>query len=252
MSNSFVQKAISDNIRYAILDRSYTDSSSKYWRHKYKESKELAEVEKNRAAVASLFQVKDIKTCKQIHSNKVIFVESNEQNLDITEADAMISNIPGIVLSVLTADCVPVLFASNNGAVIGAAHAGWRGARDNILLNTIMQMKNLGAENISAIIGPSICQETYEVDDEFYSDFTGGNEQYRSLFVSSNKKKHHMFDLPQYIKLKLAELDVEIAKHINENTYANPDKYPSRRRSFHQGKDYEGNILSCIAITASE
>ncbi len=159
------------------------------------DQKEMVSI--NRKRVAAAMDVADLARIHQVHSADVVVVESPEG--DAAKADAMVTNVPGVALSILTADCQPVLFADHVAGVVGAAHAGWRGALDGVLENTIDAMVSLGAQrdNIHAVIGPTISQRAYEVGPEFLDEFLstdGGNER----FFVQGKGDRFMFDLPAF------------------------------------------------------
>jgi polyphenol oxidase len=110
-------------------------------------------------------------------------------------------------------------------------------------------MRQKGAGNIIAVIGPAIAQESYEVSREFYEDFVDdSSSSYKELFLPSTKPGHYLFDLPSFVKINLVEANISVIKHINEDTYVISDKYPSYRRSTHTGEIYNQNILSAIMI----
>ena len=152
------------------------------------------------------------------------------------------------MLAIKTADCVPVLFFCTSGSVIGAAHCGWRGTKDDIIKNIVSRMVKKGATDIKAVIGPAIIQDSYEVGAEYYSNFIESSSDYKKFFTHSVKDDHYMFDLPSFVKHKLDQEQVTIVDHINEDTYSNEAKYPSYRRYCHNGEEYRQNILSTIVI----
>lgn len=209
-------------------------------------------MQKNRTAVASIYGASDIVTLKQVHGVGILNASEEHLTSSEIEADGIITNQHGLVLAIQTADCVPVLIASYDGTVIGALHCGWRSSRAGIIEKVVKQINELfsvPASNLQAIIGPAIQQASYEVDLEFYKDFlteAADNERY---FKSTNKEDKFLFNLPVYIASKLTEQGVAIHTDVMEDTYSNPQKYPSRRRSFHKNEQYRGSILSTIAIT---
>lgn len=184
-------------------------------------------------------------TLKQIHSNKVVIVD--KAGKDIAEADAMVTKVKGIGLGIKTADCVPVLFADEENGVIGAAHAGYKGAFGGVLENTILKMIELGAfkENIKAMIGPCIHQKSYEVDAEFYRKVLVMDEENKVYFIPSKNDNHYMFDLKKYVFDRLKGCKIS---DVNIDTYENED-YNSYRRNCHKNvKDDKCRNWSIITL----
>ena len=203
----------------------------------------------NRARVAEAMDVSgdQLVGVHQVHSAKVEVVDG-PLTTPKPQADAMVSNTPGIALGVLTADCQPVLFADHETGVIGAAHAGWRGALDGILEATIDEMITLGAnrETIKAVIGPSISQRAYEVGPEFLDAFLAEDPQYARFFVNGVEDKFH-FDLPGFglHKLRNAGVDAEWTRHC---TYSDADRFYSYRRATHAREADYGRLISVIRL----
>lgn len=238
---------IKNKVYYRIFDKTYTDSTHMYSLHKCDNDAKLAEIKKNISNAKNALDAKELLILKQVHGNNVIdamFSHVDHQ----PEADGAVTDQKFLGLSALTADCVPVLFASSDGMVIGAAHCGWKGAKLDIIHKVSNLMKSKGAKEIKAIIGPAIRQKSYEVDSNYYDSFINENMQYQSLFLPSDKAKHFMFDLVGFVKMKLAQEAIECIYDVAEDTYSIPEKYPSYRRSCHQGKQYSRNILSTIII----
>jgi len=183
-----------------------------------------------------------------VHSTIVVDADSLA-NLEIEpEADASVTGKADLTLSVMTADCAPVLLSCHKGHVIGAAHCGWRGAKEGIISNTVEIMQNKGAHDIKALIGPAIRQESYEVDESFYSAFLDDDQFYKSFFIPGNRTGKYMFDLPGFVRFKLQEAGIRDITDIGEDTYVMPEKYPSYRRHYHTGEEYNCQILSTIVI----
>jgi len=161
----------------------------------------------------------------------------------------MVTNVPGIAIGALSADCGPVLFADHEAGVIGSAHAGWRGAFTGVLENTIEAMIELGAkrENIVAVLGPTIGPENYEVGPEFYAEFTGKDVSYDKYFQPSGKEGHKLFDLWTFITDRLAKANVK-AEALRQCTYANEDQFYSYRRTTHRNEPDYGRQIAAIAI----
>jgi len=185
----------------------------------------------------------------QIHSPDVIIVDKDHDGAR-PQADAMVTSVPGIILGVLSADCGPILFADPENSVIGAAHAGWKGALAGVLENTVAAMETLGArrENILACLGPSISGTNYEVGPEFVTRFLDQNPAYEVFFTPSSKDGHAMFDLQALTLKRLADAGLR-AESLGLCTYAEPEIFFSYRRTTHAGEPDYGRQISAIAIT---
>jgi len=180
---------------------------------------------------------------KQVHGNTVIKV--NKETVG-QEADGLVTNVKGIALGIVTADCGPVLFYDPIEEVIGACHAGWRGAKAGIIHETIIAMEDLGAtrSQIYASIGPTIQQDHYEVGPEF-PDLIGG--KYDKYFKPAEKENHHFFNLPTYINDLILKEKISEIYDVSVNTFTGP--YASRRRLLSEGKEHKKeNNFSAIAI----
>jgi YfiH family protein len=214
---------------------------------------ETARVAENRARAmrqASLDPA-NLVTAYQTHSRRVAVVETPWGRGDSPEVDAMVTTKPGIALGILHADCAPVLFADADARVVGAAHAGWRGALDGVLEATLAEMQRHGADlsRIAAAIGPCIAQASYEVGPEFRARFVeieSGNAQF---FAASPKRpRHFQFDLEGYAADRLARAGVRGVERLGRDTCAESEVFFSyRRRTLDGGKDYGRNI-SLIAL----
>ncbi len=141
-----------------------------------------------------------LKLVNQVHSNKAFYVGSKDAESNQEAVDAIVTDKKGLMLGIQTADCTPILFADKKNSVIGAAHAGWKGALNGVIENTIelMVQKDAQIENICAIIGPTIAQKSYEVDSKFKKQFLELRPSSESHFISSEKPTHYMFDLPGF------------------------------------------------------
>jgi YfiH family protein len=164
----------------------------------------------------------------------------------------MVTNVPGIALGILAADCAPVLFADSEKRIIGAAHAGWKGALTGVTEATIVRMESLGSRRsaIVAAIGPCISGESYEVGPEFIERFVADDTRNGSFFRPSEKAGHHYFDLPRYLLEKLRRTGIKSVESLGECTYLNPDRYFSYRRTTHRREPDYGRNLSTIVIRA--
>lgn len=194
---------------------------------------------------------KNVLFANQIHSSDVVIIDSEtqiygEQNLP--KADAILTNLPNITIGVITADCSPILFYDEEKQIIAATHAGWRGAKSGVIANTINEMKKLGAKNITAEIGPMICQESYEVSQEFLDDFLSDDSGNKKFFVNGVNLDKYLFDLPSYVEEKLKLAGVENFNNSRIDTYKNDKTYFSFRRSTHLQEKDCGRNVSVIAI----
>jgi YfiH family protein len=203
----------------------------------------------NRARVAEAMQVAadHLVTVHQVHSADVVQVAAP---LDARpRADALVTATPGLALAILTADCQPVLFADPEAGVIGAAHAGWRGARDGVLEATIEAMEAIGAARarITAVIGPSISQRNYEVGPELLEDFLADDPESARFFANGTGDRYQ-FDLPGYGLWRLLRAGVGHADWTRHCTYADPDRFYSYRRATHEGAADYGRLISAIRL----
>lgn len=183
------------------------------------------------------------------HHSADVFVATGGIEKDRPKADGIVTNTPGTAIGIVTADCGPVLFADPINKVIGAAHAGWRGAFDGVLQNTIDQMIELGAEreNITASLGPCISQKSYEVGPEFYQRFIDKGEKLSKYFKPSEQAGHYMYDLNSFIQDQLKSAGV-IAEDLAICTYEGEDEFFSYRRTTHRAENDYGRQLSLISL----
>lgn len=203
----------------------------------------------NRARVAAALGLGDaaLVGVHQVHSARVLTVASAP--IAAVEADALVTSQKGIALSVLTADCQPVLFADMTAGVIGAAHAGWKGALGGVLGATVAAMEDLGARrsSITAVIGPTISQENYEVGPEFRAQFLAQDQGFASYFAPGVGDRF-LFDLPAFGLAQLAGLGIGTTAWTGHCTYADPARFYSYRRSTHlQEADY-GRLIAAIRL----
>jgi YfiH family protein len=181
----------------------------------------------------------NLKISDQIHSASVITIYNKAEITFNKQADALVTNIPTILLGVKTADCVPILFFDTKNRIIAAAHAGWKGAFAGVIKNTIFAMKNIGADisSIVASIGPCIQQASYEVNQAFYNKFIENDIANSQFFIGSKRATHHMFDLPAYCINKLKKSGIQSINHLGIDTYSNSDILFSFRRATHENKN---------------
>jgi YfiH family protein len=182
---------------------------------------------------------------KQVHSPHAIAVEASFD--ERPEADALVTAKPGLVLGIVTADCAPVLLADRRSGVIGAAHAGWRGAHCGVLEAVVEEMEALGAhrEDIAAAIGPAIALESYEVDDAFRTRFTQSDGRF---FAPASRADHWMFDLEGYVEARLDAMGVGVVECLGLDTYAGEGRFHSYRRATHRGEPTYGRQYSLIGL----
>lgn len=203
----------------------------------------------NRARVADAMGVAPdhLVGVHQVHSATV--VEVTAPLPEKPKADAMVTKTPGIALSVLSADCQPVLFADARAGVIGAAHAGWRGALDGVLDATVDAMVLLGAErqNISAVIGPCISQSAYEVGPEFFEDFLAQDASFDRFFAQGNGDRM-LFDLPGFGLSRLRGAGVGVAEWTRHCTFADAQRFYSYRRTTHAKEADYGRLIAAITL----
>lgn len=199
-------------------------------------------VAENRAlALNALSKNSELIGLHQIHSNIAHIIDTPVR----LKGDGLVTNRAGLALSILAADCAPLLFADSHAAVIGAAHAGWKGATTGIIENTVSKMCELGAQRsrIVVAIGPCIAQTSYEVGPEFYDTL-----QESRFFIPGNKDGHHQFDLAGYITAQLHESGLVNIDHVNHDTYSDTQDFFSYRRTTHRGEKDYGRQISIILL----
>jgi hypothetical protein len=206
-------------------------------------------VQINRARVADAMGVRDTHLIgvHQIHSATAVTVDA--PLAEKPRADALVTATPGLALSVLTADCQPVLFADLKAGVIGAAHAGWRGALDGVLSATVRAMEALGAKraDITAVIGPCISQRAYEVGPEFIDSFLAEDQEYARYFANGVDDRMQ-FDLPGFGLNRLRAAGVGHAEWTHHCTYSDPDRFYSYRRTTHAKEADYGRLIASITL----
>jgi polyphenol oxidase len=165
-------------------------------------------------------------------------------------ADAIVTDKPGLMLGILTADCAPVLLADTQAGVVGAAHAGWKGALGGVTDATIVAMEGLGAQRdrIAAAVGPCIARASYEVDAAFLSRFVCAGPENERFFADGVRPGHHQFDLEAYVAHRLAAAGVTRVATLELDTYANADQFFSFRRATHANEPDYGRQISLIAL----
>jgi YfiH family protein len=209
-------------------------------------------VRENRARMAASLGVAPTHfvSCYQIHSPNVVVAVEPWTRENAPRADAIVTRVPGLAVGVGTADCGPILFADAEAGVVGAAHAGWKGALTGVLEATIAAMEKLGAARarVRAAIGPLIRQPNYEVGAEFVDRFTAQDAANARFFAPSARENHAMFDLPGYIKARLERAEIQGVEDLGLCTYAEPARFFSYRRTTHRGEPDYGRHVNAIAL----
>lgn len=243
-----------DGIRHGFFDRQGGVSSGIYesLNGGSGSNDEPKHVVENRARMAQALGCTPDRflTAYQIHSPEVVTVESPWPNGERPRADAIVTRTENLAIGITTADCGPVLFADPDARVIGAAHAGWRGAVSGVLEATIGAMEKLGAKraNIVAALGPMISQKNYEVGDDLLVRFTSEDPANEKFFKQGDRSGHPMFDLPGYIVARLARSEIACA-NLALCTYADPVRFYSYRRSTHLREGDYGRHINSIVLS---
>jgi YfiH family protein len=211
---------------------------------------DAAAVAENRArAAAAVLPGATLVACYQVHSPDCVTVTEPWSDDERPHADALVTDRPGVLLTIVTADCTPVLLADREAGVIGAAHAGWKGAIGGVVENTVAAMLARGARRdaIAAAIGPTIAQPSYEVDELFRARFLADHSP-NARFFAAGKPGHWQFDLPGYVAARLVSAGVAHVENLKLDTYAAPDRFYSFRRATHRGEPAYGRQMSLIGL----
>lgn len=205
--------------------------------------------ENRRRAVAAIATDATLVTVFQVHSPDVVVATAAWPDDARPNADALVTDRPGLVLGILTADCAPVLLADSRAGVVGAAHAGWKGAIGGVTDATVAAMESLGArrERIAAVVGPCIAQPSYEVDDGFRARFVAVEADNERFFVAG-RTGHAQFDLSAYVAHRLTTFGVGHVEALALDTLALADRYYSFRRATLAGEPDYGRQISLIAL----
>ncbi|MEI9927298.1 MAG: peptidoglycan editing factor PgeF [Sphingomonas sp.] len=204
--------------------------------------------ENRRRAVTAVLPDARLVTVYQVHSPDVVIVTA--PFAERPHADALVTDRPGLALGILTADCAPVLLADRDAGVVGAAHAGWKGAIGGVTDSTILAMESLGArrDRIAAAIGPCIARASYEVDEGFLRRFAAADPA-NERFFAAGRPGHHQFDLEAYVAHRLAAAGIRRVEGLGLDTYADPERFFSYRRATHRGESDYGRQISIIGIS---
>jgi polyphenol oxidase len=211
---------------------------------------DAAAVAENRARAArAVLPGAPIVACYQVHSPDCVTVAEPWPDAERPHADALVTARPGVLLGIVTADCAPVLLADPAARVVGAAHAGWKGAVGGVIESTVAAMAALGArrEAIRAAIGPTIAQESYEVDEAFRDRLVSADSA-NARFFAPGRPGHWQFDLPAHVAARLAASGVGSVADIGLDTYSAPARFYSFRRATHLGEPAYGRQFSLIGL----
>lgn len=208
---------------------------------------ELAE--NRRRAVEAVLPGAELVTLYQVHSPDCVIMNTPWSDAERPHADAMVTDRPGYALGILTADCAPVLLADREAGVVGAAHAGWKGAIGGVTDSTVAAMEKLGArrDRIVAAIGPCIARASYEVDEAFQRRFET-DDPANERFFAAGREGHAQFDLEAYVAHRLATAGVRTVEMMGLDTYTDADRFYSFRRATHRGEADYGRLVSIIGI----
>lgn len=205
--------------------------------------------ENRRRAVEAVRFGARLVTLHQVHSSDAVAATAPWPDDARPHADALVTDRSGLLLGVLTADCTPVLLADAQAGVVGAAHAGWKGALGGVTDSAIAAMEKLGAsrDRIVAAIGPVIARVSYEVDDGFARRFEEADPA-NERFFSPGREGHHQFDLEAYVAARLATAGIGRIEMLGLDTYADPERFFSFRRATHRGEPGYGRQISLIGL----
>jgi len=206
--------------------------------------------ENRRRAVEAVAPGYRLVTVHQVHSADCVAVTAPCADEARPLADALVTDRAGLLLGILTADCLPVLFADEAAGVVGAAHAGWKGALHGITDSTLAAMERLGADRsrVVAAIGPCIARASYEVDDAFMRRFGEADPANERFFAAGRRAGHAQFDIESYVAHRLAAAGVKQVIALGEDTYSQPARFFSFRRATHRGEPGYGRQISLIGL----
>jgi YfiH family protein len=205
-------------------------------------------VAQNRAFVCRTLGASTLLTPYQTHSAKAIVVDTPWPEQKPPEADAIVTNLPGVAIGILTADCVPILLADSTARVIGAIHAGWKGALGGVIEAGVAAMKSLGAKDIVATIGPAIEQYSYEVGEEFRDNFLKELSDNAQFFEPSSREGHFMFDIKAYDVSRLKKAGITRINVLANDTCLEENRFFSYRRATLRGESAYGRQVSAIVL----
>ncbi|MBM7405779.1 MULTISPECIES: peptidoglycan editing factor PgeF [Sphingomonas] len=205
--------------------------------------------ENRRRATEAVLPGAQLVTLFQVHSAEAVVVTQPFEQALRPHADALVTDRPGLALGILTADCAPVLLADREAGIVGAAHAGWKGAIGGVTDSTLAAMEQLGArrERIAAAVGPCIARASYEVDADFVRRFAEANPE-NERFFTDTREGHAQFDLEAYVVHRLASAGVRRIEALGLDTYADPERFFSYRRATHRGEPDYGRQIAIIGL----
>ena len=211
---------------------------------------DAAHVAENRRRMAAALGASALVTAFQVHSATAVVASAPWTRETAPRADAVSTKMPGVAIGVTVADCGPVLLADGEAGIVGATHAGWRGALDGIIEAAVAQMEEIGARRarIHAAIGPLIRQESYEVGPEFVARFREADPEFARFFAPSPRAGHANFDLPAFIAFRLEEARISSIEDLKLDTYSDDARFFSYRRSIHRAEPDYGRLIAAIAL----
>lgn len=207
--------------------------------------------ENRRRAVAAVLPGGRLATVYQVHSGSAVYADAPWPQGERPKADAMVTDRPGLLLGILTADCAPVLLVDAQAGIVGAAHAGWRGAFAGVTDAVLAAMERIGAkrDRIAAAVGPCIAEVSYEVDEAFRRTFLEADEANGRFFSTAPDEKPH-FDLEAYVAERLNSAGIATVETLGLDTYADAGRFYSFRRSTHRDEPAYGRQISLIGLPA--
>lgn len=257
MENFFESQLLkSDSITHRFFTRNGGVSTGRFSSLNFcgKAGDSQINISQNKEVIAKSFGLnKDaIKLLNQVHGRDVVTVDKLNFRADLSgiKADAMVTNLPDVILGVVTADCCPVLFMDQNAKVIGAAHSGWRSAIAGIVESTIAAMEKIGARksDIKIAIGPAIMWDSYEVDSAFKMEFEEHAAGNAKFFRPSKNTGYYMFDLKGYVEQRALDAGITQIENLAMDTYSMEENFFSCRRAYHRGEKGFGDQMSAICL----
>ena len=197
------------------------------------------------------FKFGEVLLLNQVHGDKVVAIDDIKKihgTQNLPKADGIVTNLKNIAIGIVTADCAPIIFYDEEKQIIGACHAGWKGTKLGIIQETVKKMHDLGATNISAIIGPMIQQYSYQVSIDFYNEFLLESKDNLRFFKETADPIRWNFNLPNYVESKLSLSGVNDIENLMIDTYTNIQKYYSYRRFCHNNAEEKGRNIAVICL----
>lgn len=197
------------------------------------------------------FKFGEVLLLNQVHGDKIVAVDDIKKihgTQNLPKADGIVTNLKNVAIGIVTADCAPIIFHDEENQIIGACHAGWKGAKSGVIQETVKKMQALGAKNISAIIGPMIQQYSYQVSIDFYNEFLLESKNNLRFFKETADPIRWNFNLPNYVESKLSLSGVNDIENLMIDTYTNIQKYHSYRRFCHNNEEGKGRNIAVICL----